>query len=141
MTEKPYRIEIDRDAVVTDQAVDIVERLAPEFLLGFLDKNRKYRAVDNSLGSKGVFPDINRKTGILKSRIWDGDASVGESTREVAMDLIGHLFLMIHMMDEEDAKSPDDEAELIAGRLAYLGTMNSSPGWSQARVMKDSPQA
>lgn len=86
---------------VTNQAADIFDRLIPEWAVSFLAKNRKYKAVTNDLGPRGVFPDINRKVGILKDRVWDGNGVVGESTREVIQDLIGHLFLMLHMIDTE----------------------------------------
>lgn len=81
----------------TDQAQQIITTHLPYFVEEFLRKNRKYKAVDNSLGEKGVFPDVYRKVGILKSRVWDGDESIGESTDEVIRDLIGHLFLMLYM--------------------------------------------
>lgn len=95
---------IDPDAITTDQAMDIVSRLAPEFLDLFLRKNRKYRKVGNDLGERGVFPDINRKVGIIRDRIWDDGEEEGEPTREVIMDLIGHLFLMLHMIDDNNAQ-------------------------------------
>ena len=85
----------------TEQARDICERLLPEWKDLFLQKNRKYRKVTNDLGPRGVFPDINRKHGIIRDRIWDGSESVGESTREVILDQIGHLFLMLHMIDTD----------------------------------------
>lgn len=92
---------VDGLIVPTEQAMDILSRLLPEWRDLFLAKNAKYKAVGNDLGARGVFPDINRKTGILKDRIWDGNSSPGESSREVILDLIGHLFLMLHMMDKE----------------------------------------
>lgn len=95
------RITVPVNAIQTKQAEDIVGRILPSFVLMFLEKNRKYRNVDNSLGSKGIVPDLNRKLGIIIDRVWDGNDSPGESTREVCMDMIGHLLLMIHMMDDE----------------------------------------
>ena len=95
------RITVPVGAIQTTQATDIMGRVLPEFILMFLEKNRKYAKVGNALGSRGVFPDIHRKVMLLKDRIWDGSDAVGEPTREVAMDLLGHLLLMIHMMDME----------------------------------------
>ncbi len=86
----------------TEQARHICEELVPEWRTGFILKNLKYRKVDNSLGIKGIFPDVYRKTGILKDRIWDGGVVVGEGTEEVIQDLIGHLFLMLHMLSESE---------------------------------------
>lgn len=89
----------------TEQAYDICERLIPEWKALFIQKNAKYRAVGTSLGARGVFPDINRKTGVLKDRIWDGGEVIGEPTREVIMDLVGHLFLMLQMLDAEESSN------------------------------------
>jgi hypothetical protein len=79
---------------VPPQAHFIFTYLVPLWANQFAEGNRKYADVDQSLGSKGVFPDINRKVGILKSRIWEGKEVVGEPTEEVIFDLIGHLFLL-----------------------------------------------
>jgi hypothetical protein len=71
----------------------------------FIKKNRKYRKVTNNLGARGVYPDINRKTGILEARVWDGDGEPddgAESTVEVIDDLIGHLLIMRDMLLQDD---------------------------------------
>lgn len=91
----------DDNLYATKQAYDICERLVPEWRDLFISKNRKYRRVNNDLGPRGVFPDVNRKHFVLKDRVWDGGDVVGEPTREVVMDQIGHLFLLLHMLDEE----------------------------------------
>jgi hypothetical protein len=95
----------------TPEAEYIVEHLVREWLDSFLAKNRKYKDVDQSLGARGVFPDVNRKVGILKSRVWNDErhAPAEESTDEVIMDLIGHLFLMLAMrnMNKEDGNVGD----------------------------------
>lgn len=83
------------------QASYIFSNLVPLWANRFAFGNAKYADVDQSLGLKGVFPDINRKVGILKSRIWEGKPTVGESTEEVISDLIGHLFLMWYLLDEQ----------------------------------------
>jgi hypothetical protein len=107
----------DPESVATQQARDIMSRLVPEWAVGFISKNRKYKAVGNDLGPRGIFPDVNRKTGILKDRIWDGNGVVGEATREVIQDLIGHLFLMLHMMDgEAERDAEQDAADLAEGQ-------------------------
>lgn len=90
----------------TEQARHICEDLVPAWREGFIQKNLKYRKVDNSLGVKGIFPDVYRKTGILKDRIWDDGAVIGEGTEEVIQDLIGHLFLMLHMIQTETPNEP-----------------------------------
>jgi hypothetical protein len=86
----------------TPQSFDIFNRLLPEWADRFCVGQIKYENVDDHLGSKGVFPDINRKVGRLERDIWDGRTPPpgAEPTREVIMDLIGHLFLMLHMEDD-----------------------------------------
>lgn len=95
-------IKPDAHGYQTDQAEVICEDLVPAWRALFLQKNAKYRAVGNNLGARGVFPDINRKVGILKDRVWDGNETEGESTEEVINDLIGHLFLMQYMLLQEE---------------------------------------
>lgn len=81
----------------SDDAVVIFNSILPELLVTFLEKNQKYKEVEDGydLGAKGIVPDLNRKLGIIKSRIWDGAESIGETTDEVAMDMIGHLLLFL----------------------------------------------
>lgn len=84
----------DEDAMTEDARV-VLEYL-PDLLTLFLQKNRKYAEVERGydLGDKGIIPDLNRKLGIIKARLWDGAEEVGESTDEVIDDMIGHLLLM-----------------------------------------------
>lgn len=97
--EYKFRVE-----ATTDEARLILTELLPEFLALFLKKNAKYREVQGGyvLGPKGVFPDINRKVGILKARIWDGDGEIDEDTEGVLSDCIGHLFLMWALLRDDD---------------------------------------
>lgn len=102
------QIWVSNYALLTPMAQRLMAWVLPNWLDLFLAKNRKYAEVDQSLGPAGVFPDINRKVGVLRRRIWDGrtsDVSAGsdESTVEIIDDLIGHLFLMRHLMVEQDA--------------------------------------
>lgn len=83
----------------TEQAKRIIEQHLPKWKHLFLEKNQKYRRV-RSLGARGVFPDVNRKVGILEDRIWNDNMTTGESTEEVIFDLIGHLFLMLDMHEQ-----------------------------------------
>lgn len=77
--------------------------ILPDIIEQFLDKNRKYAAVQDgyALGSAGIIPDLNRKLGILVDRLWSGNPTVGEDTDEVIGDLIGHLLLMLAKMKDE----------------------------------------
>lgn len=80
----------------TPEAKQIVEVILPQMVELFVEKNAKYQAVrgDLDLGAKGMFPDINRKIAVLRTRIWDGIETPGENTTEVIYDTIGHLLLM-----------------------------------------------
>jgi len=80
----------------------VVNVLVPQWVDLFREKNRKYAKVDQSLGARGVFPDINRKVGVLRQRVWEGEETPGEPTKEVIFDLIGHLFLMAAIMEGDD---------------------------------------
>lgn len=110
-----FVLKFDLDRLPTPQAVDIIQRLLPEWIAQFLEANHKYREVKNELGYKGVLPDINRKYGVLKARVWDDEADVGrEPTRGIILDLIGHLFLMLHMMDEHERSEMEERAATMS---------------------------
>jgi hypothetical protein len=53
------------------------------------------------LGIKGQFSDLHRKHGKLKKALWDGGRLASEQPREICLDQISHLFLILAMMDEE----------------------------------------
>ena len=101
--ESTVSIAMDNSEFATAMARRICTVWVPEWMKTFIAKNRKYRKVDNHLGARGVFPDVNRKVGILEARVWDGDepSDGAESTVEVIDDLIGHLFLMRDMLIQE----------------------------------------
>lgn len=78
--------------------------LLPEWEAMFLRKQKDYGNDANRLGVKGAFVDIHRKEGKLKRAIWDGQKLEGEQPREILMDLIGHCFLTICAIDQEDGQ-------------------------------------
>jgi hypothetical protein len=80
----------------------IAEQLVPEWIEQFGNKNKDYGDDSNSLGVKGAFVDIWRKTLKLRRGIWDDQRLIGEQPRELLMDLIGHCFLTIAGMDQQD---------------------------------------
>lgn len=87
----------------TKESEAIFEHHLAEWARLFLMKNINYRAVRH-LGSRGVFPDINRKVGVLEDRVWNGNMHpLGEPTKEVIYDAIGHLFMMAAFLAEEDS--------------------------------------
>lgn len=89
-------------AYPTEAARYIAERLVPEFLKLFLEKNSGYGNMHDELGLKAQFVDINRKNGKLRRAIWDGKPIGPEPVREVILDMIGHLFLTLELMDADD---------------------------------------
>lgn len=84
----------------------IIGSLLQEWRDLFLKKNADYEAggFENHrvLGIKGQFADIWRKIAKLKAALWDGKELTQEPPREVLMDLIGHCFLTIAMIDREE---------------------------------------
>lgn len=107
MTSPAYRpgqvaAAVEPSLIVTPMADRLVDHVLQEWLTLFLTKNYKYRLVRHELGPKGVFPDIWRKVGVLKARVWEGDlAGSEEPTVEIIDDIIGHLFLMRDMIIQE----------------------------------------
>jgi hypothetical protein len=88
----------------------ITVRLVQEFIEQFLEKNKDYTSkpmpgfpegFENAdvLGIQGQFAELWRKIWKLRKSLWEGEELVGEQPREVLMDLIGHCFLAIDMID------------------------------------------
>lgn len=115
-------IDIDNSEFATMMARRICTIYVPEWMKTFIAKNRKYRKVTNNLGAKGVYPDVNRKVGILEARVWDGDPTSdgAESTVEVIDDLIGHLFLMRDMLIQEDKENIAGKWDGSVGRVMEI---------------------
>jgi hypothetical protein len=88
-------------------------RLVPEWLDHQQDKAADYNtpasALDplagfenaDVLGIPGQFAEIWRKVWKLKRGMWDGATLVNEGVREILMDMIGHCFLAIDMLDRQ----------------------------------------
>lgn len=95
----------------------IAQHHMPEWLRLFAKKNADYGSGSAfELGERGQYSDIHRKMIKLKRAMWDGEELGFEDTDEIIKDLIGHLFLTLHMrgMKEEAARvyaySEDDAA-------------------------------
>jgi hypothetical protein len=54
------------------------------------------------LGKAGQFADIWRKIWKLYKALWLHEALEGEQPREILLDLIGHCFLTLALIDEEE---------------------------------------
>lgn len=94
-----------RIPAVTEEAHEILTSL-PTILEDFLESNAKYARAQtgHDLGAMGIIPDINRKTAVIISRIWDrAPAGRGEATTVVIDDLIGHLLLLRAKLIKEGA--------------------------------------
>lgn len=84
-------------------AAYVFGELVPEWEKLFEAKNAGYGEYDSELGPLGEVVELHRKLGKLKRAFihkvdtsdWD------EGPREVAMDMIGHLFLLVYVLDEE----------------------------------------
>lgn len=103
----------------TEAARYIAETLVPEFLEKFFEKNKGYGNMHGDLGLRAQYVDIHRKTGKLRRAWWDGKPIGPEQPREVVLDLLGHLFLALELMDGDqhldatlerpDAGEPEDD--------------------------------
>lgn len=95
----------------TEAARYIAEQLMPEFLALFLEKNRGYGNMHGDLGLRAQYVDIHRKVGKLRRAWWDAKPIGPETAREVCLDLIGHLFLALELLDGDapaDASDPEE---------------------------------
>lgn len=89
----------------------IKEVLLSQFAHHAAEKAKDYDSGDGQenhrvLGIRGQFADVWRKIGKLKNALWEGRTLIGEQPREILMDLIGHCFLTIAMMDREAGRWP-----------------------------------
>src|SRR4051794_8333780 len=66
----------------TEAARYIVERLIPEWVALFLEKNAGYGNMHGDLGLRAQYVDIHRKTGKLRRAWWDGKDIGPETPRE-----------------------------------------------------------
>lgn len=120
----------------------ITNSLVQEWIELFLEKNSDYNSAptpgfpegfENAdvLGIQGQFAEIWRKIWKLKKAMWDDQELTGEQPREVLLDLIGHAFLAIDMMDRAAAtvQETTTDAEAVSyppaaercGTVCYQG--------------------
>lgn len=89
---------------VKGDAATIIEDLVPEWAHMFVRKNLGYGEMHQDLGVKAQYVDMHRKVRKLKRALWDLQDIGDETPREVLMDLIGHCFLTIALIDTEEEK-------------------------------------
>lgn len=84
-------------------AAYIFGTLTPEWEAQFEKRNAEYGEYDSELGPLGEMLEIHRKYKKLKRAFIErvDTSDWAESPREVAMDMIGHLYLLIAVIDEE----------------------------------------
>lgn len=84
------------------QAQRIISELIPAFVDRFIGKSVQYGPNNaNTLGPAGQFSDIWRKVGPLRRALWEGETLYQEGPDEICMDLIGHCFLTVDMLNEK----------------------------------------
>lgn len=78
--------------------------LAPEWEAEFEKRNAEYGEYDDELGPLGEAVEVWRKAKKLKRAFIErvDTSEWAETPREVAMDMIGHLYLLISTLDERD---------------------------------------
>lgn len=76
--------------------------LLQEWTWLFMDKQRDYGDRADDLGVPGQYAELSRKMIKLRRVMWEGHPLVGEPPREVVLDLIGHLFLTLKLMEQQN---------------------------------------
>lgn len=121
-------VEINGQSGDSLELLNIATRLMPEWLRLFANKNADYGSESAKiLGVRGQYADINRKMLKLKRSLWDGEQLQFEDSDEVIMDLIGHLFLTLHMIrfkeetDRRHAYSDMSTDEFVERFIEELG--------------------
>lgn len=90
----------------------------------WLMKNADYGSGHNEFGPKAQIIDIARKYKKLKSAVWDEQPLDNEGVTEVAMDMIGHLLLLIDQVTEHPQQVFEPEPiDAERWRLVYGDAM------------------
>jgi hypothetical protein len=79
-----------------------IEGLRSEWYVKFTERYREYgEGAADELGLAGQWGDLYRKIKKLKPELWEGvtDRRLAETPRQVLLDIIGHAFLAIDMID------------------------------------------
>jgi hypothetical protein len=117
----------------------ITVHLVQEWIEQFLEKNKDYASgptpgfpdgFENAdvLGIQGQFAEIWRKIWKLKKALWDDQELIGEQPREVLLDMIGHCFLAIDMLDRaQKASDPFDIVTTMADDKPVAFYPNTNP--------------
>lgn len=76
--------------------------LLQEWIWRFMEKQQDYKDGADDLGAPGQYAELHRKMGKLKKALWDGEPLAGEPAEEVLQDLIGHCFLAIRHLRQNN---------------------------------------
>lgn len=98
---EPSDATLEGEEYQTHSAAYIMQTLVSEWRQQFLEKNAAYGEDKDPLGSSAEFVEIWRKARKLRRALWEMEDIGEEDVREVAMDMIGHLFLLIHILDSD----------------------------------------
>jgi hypothetical protein len=78
------------------------DSLLQEWVTLFMEKQADYGDRADDLGIPGQYAELSRKMLKLRRSMWEGHALVGEPAREVVLDLIGHCFLTLKLMEDNN---------------------------------------
>jgi len=95
----------------------VVRDIVPSVIGAFLHKNRSY-PYNTDLGPRAEIVELYRKMNKLKAALWDGKALDGEQPPEIAMDMIGHLILLLDMLEQDWISNPLSHVHLNPDFLA-----------------------
>ena len=79
-----------------------IEDIAAEWNIQFAERYNEYgEGAADELGLAGQWGDLYRKIKKLKPELWEGASNrkLAETPRQVLLDIIGHAFLAIDMID------------------------------------------
>lgn len=85
-----------------DEPISLDKALLQEWINRFMEKQKDYGDAADDLGAPGQYAELHRKMGKLKRALWDGEPLVGEPAEEVLQDLIGHCFLAIRHLRQNN---------------------------------------
>lgn len=101
---KTEEIVIQIDNPPSDQAAVILFRLMTNWVQEFMSKNADYGDTSAQLGAAGQYAELWRKVGKLKGPLWDGKELNHEQADEIVRDLIGHCFLTLLFLEEDNIR-------------------------------------
>jgi hypothetical protein len=104
----------------------IRDRLMPEFWEHFASKAKDYNDIDGFephkvLGIRGQFAEVWRKVWKLKNTLWDGRTLAYEGEREILLDMIGHCFLAISMIDADPRDGTKSQPPVMVAGEEWQG--------------------